>query len=128
MRDRPIGVIILSALVTVTGVIGVLGGLFSILSFGVGFIGSLFGIGEPGGLFAGIYGLVWGLITLFFGYGLWNLRPWARIGALVFQGINLVYAIIALFTPPDFPFFSAILAVVIIWYLTRPSIRAAFRS
>ena len=126
MRNRPVGVVILSALAIVTGIISLCGGLGSIFSFGLGFIGSLFGISEPAGLIPGLYGLLWGGLALFFGYGLWNLRPWARMGTMILQGINLVYAVAAIFTPPHVPWFSAILAVAILWYMTRPSIRAAF--
>jgi len=128
MRNRPIGVTILAVLAIVTGIISFCGGLASVFSFGAGVVGSLFGISDPGGLFSGVYGLAWGLITIFFGYGLWNLRPWARMGTILLQGLNVLYALIALFTPPGVPWFSAILAVVIIWYLTRPSIRASFEG
>ena len=128
MRNRPIGVTILAALAIVTGIVSLCGGLASVFSFGIGVIGSLLGISDPGGLLSAIYGLAWGLITIFFGYGLWNLRPWARMGTILLQGINLFYALIALFTPPEVPWFSAILAVVILWYLTRPSIRASFEG
>ena len=126
MRNRPVGVIILSALAIVTGIISLCGGLGSIFSFGLGFIGSLFGISEPAGKIPGLYGLLWGGLALFFGYGLWNLRPWARMGTMILQGINLVYAVVAIFTPPQVPWFSALLAVAILWYMTRPSIRAVF--
>ena len=128
MRNRPIGVTILAALAVVTGIISLCGGLASVFSFGIGVIGSLLGISDPGGLLSGVYGLAWGLTTIFFGYGLWNLKPWARMGTILLQGINLFYALIALFTPPGVPWFSAILAVVILWYLTRPSIRASFEG
>lgn len=128
MRNRPIGVTILAVLAIVTGIISLCGGLASVFSFGIGIIGSLLGISDPGGLLSGVYGLAWGIITIFFGYGLWNLKPWARMGTILLQGINLFYALIALFTPPGVPWFSAILAVVILWYLTRPSIRASFEG
>ena len=126
MRNRPIGVTLLAALAIITGIFSLCGGFTSIFSFGVGFVGSLFGIGDPGGLGSGIYGLAWGLITILFGYGLWNLRPWARLGTIVLQCINLFYAVIALFTPPHVPWVSAVIAVVIVWYLTRPGVKDSF--
>lgn len=126
MRNRPIGVTILAALAVITGLFALCGGLASTFSFGLGFVGSLFGISEASGLLSGLYGLAWGIITILFGYGLWNLRPWARMGTIILQGINLFYAFIALFTPPGVPWISAIIAVVIIWYLTRPGVRNSF--
>lgn len=126
MRNRPIGVVILAALAIITGIFSLCGGFASIFSFGIGVVGSLFGISEASGLASGFYGLAWGLITILFGYGLWNLRPWARLGTILLQAINLFYAIIAIFTAPSVPWVSAIIAVAIIWYLTRPSIRASF--
>jgi hypothetical protein len=119
-------VAILAALAIVTGIFSLCGGFASIFSFGVGVFGSLLGIGEPGGLGAGIYGLVWGAITILFGYGLWNLRPWARLGTILLQAINLFYAVLALFTPPHVPWISAIIAVGILYYLTRPNVKDSF--
>ena len=126
MRNRPVGVTILAGLAIITGIFSLCGGFASIFSFGIGVFGSLLGIGEPGGLGSGLYGLAWGLITIFFGYGLWNLRPWARLGTILPQGINLFYAVLAIFTPPSIPWVSAIIAVIIIWYLTRPGVRDSF--
>jgi hypothetical protein len=126
MGNRPIGVTVLAVLAIITGVLSICGGLGSFFTFGVGLFSSLFGIGEPAGLGAGLYGLLWGAITIIFGLGLWNLRQWARLGTLLLQVINLLYAFIALFTPPHVPWVSAVIAVAILWYLTRPGVKDSF--
>ncbi len=49
------------------------------------------------------------------GWGLWNLKPWARWGAIVL-------AILGLTNVP----IGTIIGVLILWYLFQPEARAAF--
>lgn len=120
MRNRPIGISVSAVLAVITGLFALCGGLGSFVTFGVGVLGGLVGLGSPAGIGAGLYGLIWGTITILLALALWNLRSWARLGTVLFQAINLFFAFIALFTPPHVPWFSAIIAVFLIWYLTRP--------
>lgn len=127
MRNRPFGVTLLAILAVISGILSICGGLGSFFSFGLGLVGSLLGIGEAGGLGSGLYGLIWGIVTILLGIGLWNLHRWGWLGTIFFQAINLLYALLAIFTPPHVPWISAVISVIIIWYLTRPAVRAAFR-
>ncbi len=127
MRNRPFGVTLLAILAVISGILSICGGLGSFFSFGLGLVGSLLGIGDAAGLGSGLYGLIWGIVTIFLGIGLWNLHRWGWLGTIFFQAINLLYALLAIFTPPHVPWISAVISVIIIWYLTRPAVRAAFR-
>jgi len=70
----------------------------------------LFGIGR--GLF---FCLLFVLAFLLVGIGLWRLWPWARWGAIV----------LAVFSLPAFPIWTAI-GALIIWYLLQDEAKQAF--
>jgi len=58
-------------------------------------------------VFAAAYGAV--------GWGLWNLKPWARLGAIVLAGLGLLSIPI-----------GTIIGGLTLWYLFQPEARAAF--
>jgi hypothetical protein len=49
------------------------------------------------------------------GWGLWTLKHWARMGAIVLAGLSLLSVPI-----------GTIIGVLILWYLFQPEARAAF--
>ena len=49
------------------------------------------------------------------GWGLWNLKPWARIGAIVLAVLSLASVPI-----------GTIIGGLILWYMFQPEARAAF--
>jgi hypothetical protein len=61
--------------------------------------------------------LVLSLPSLIVGYGLWNLRPWARIMGIVLSVLNLL----------NIPFGTA-LALYGFWVLLQPETEALFRQ
>jgi len=87
---RPIGVSILAILIILFGVLVALLGV-------LGLIGSVFLSTLPGGgLFAGVTGiasaivLIIGIILIVAGLGLWNLKMWAWVLAIIVLVIELV--------------------------------------
>ncbi len=76
--------------------------------------------------FLALFSIVFGSIYVITGYGLWTLKEWGRVLAVIICGINAIYGIFVLFTD-----LSAIIYVVvnllIIWYLMRRDIRESFR-
>jgi len=72
----------------------------------------LFGIGT--GLF---FCLLFAIVFLAVGMGLWRLWPWARWGAVVLAVLSL----------PGFPVWTAI-GALIIWYLLTDEAKQAFGS
>ncbi|HPT24977.1 MAG TPA: hypothetical protein PLZ95_01075 [Bryobacteraceae bacterium] len=61
--------------------------------------------------------LVMSLPCLILGYGLMNLRPWARILGLVLSALNLLH----------FPFGTAV-ALYAFWVLLKPETEAMFKN
>ena len=61
------------------------------------------------------------------GYGLWTLKEWSRILAIIICGINTIHGIFMSFMD-----LSAIIYVIInlliIWYLMRRDIKESFRA
>jgi len=108
----------------------IFGGLGVLISFailgGIVAVSSIFGIGgEEELLPIHIIAIVGGIITLFtlllslpallLGYGLLNLRPWARILGLVMSGLSLFHVPI-----------GTALALYSFWVLLKPETEALF--
>ena len=111
MRNRPLGVVILAALVALSGLISMFDAVLDLIS--LDFVDALMAV-------------IWGAVWVFFGLSLWRLRPWARKGTMFLVGLYLVYALAGLFLGLPFNLIMIILSAVIIWYMTRPNIKAAF--
>ncbi|MFQ5342610.1 MAG: hypothetical protein ACE5F6_13790 [Anaerolineae bacterium] len=92
--------------------LGICGVPVGVLSDHRGIVGIVFGLAF--GLFFTIAGAV---ATAVVGWGLWNLRSWARMAAIVL-------AILQLFM---FPLIGTVIGALIIWYLWKdPDALAAF--
>lgn len=84
----------------------------------------------------GIFFLIWGAIEVLIGIGLLKLKNWARIVAIVFAAIGACFQVFGLlgslahFNPVSFIFTLIILGiqVLIIWYLLKPEVKAAFQG
>lgn len=91
---------ILAVLFVVFGVFGVLGAFFSSILFGVlaSIVGASAGEGAPlGGALLGLTGIALSVMlfllalpSIIAGWGLWTLRPWARILAIILGAISLI--------------------------------------
>ncbi|RLF39790.1 MAG: hypothetical protein DRN21_03130 [Thermoplasmata archaeon] len=109
-EDKPSGIVILTILY-VLGALGYLGAGALFVAGG----GFLSGIG--GGVLAaiGAFFIILGLIALLVAYGLWTMKSWARM-------IAIIIAVLMLF---NFPI-GTILGIIILWYLFKPEIKEAF--
>jgi hypothetical protein len=130
--NRPTGVVVIAILYWL--------GAFGLLCMGaimaIGF--SVFGafVNRFGPIVAGL-GVIGGLVFLgigaavaIIGYGLFQLREWARITAIVFAGIGLVLAFLSFLHPFGFGLMGRLFRLgvnaLIIWYLIQPQIRGRF--
>jgi hypothetical protein len=140
---RPTGVTILAILYFIGTCFLALLGIASIA--GMGFLSQMLAqnpnVGPSGaallasaGVVLSIFSFAFALLCGFVGYGLWNLRNWARMVALVLAiigavlaGLGLVWAILR-FSPFTLITAGVRLAinVLIIWYLNQPHVKAAF--
>lgn len=142
---RPVGVTILAVLYFIGALFCVLGG---ILFFVGGGLGALAGAqsGQQGaagmsaligalGAFAGVAFLIIGVIYALLGWGMWKLKNWARIISIVLLVIGAAFQLFGLVT--SFAHFSVFVLVwtlfwlaidvLIIWYLLKPDVKAAFQ-
>jgi uncharacterized membrane protein (DUF2068 family) len=113
--ERPMGVTILAILQIVGGVLGLVLGIMALM------VASLLGI------FGFLLVIVAGVATLFavlgliVGWGLWSLKSWAWMFALIINIINLVLALIS------FDLVSMIIPLIIVIYLQQGEIKRTFR-
>ncbi len=128
---RPVGV-------TILAVIAIIYGIFSLL---LAFLGVI-GIGlEASGLataaikyevgtlaYAAISDAILGILYLVFGIGAFRLKGWAWTTGIVALVLDVVRHIVG-YVISGFGAFSIItgvIALLLIWYLFRPNVRAAF--
>ena len=140
---RPLGVTILAILhfigtagLICLGLLMILGmsffaaALAHAANIGSGGAGIIAGLGVVLAIFMFIGAAISGLI----GWGLWSLKNWARITAMVFAVIGMLGAVAGLmFSLMHFnPFFMttaivrAGIAALIFWYLNQPHVKLAF--
>jgi len=138
--DRPSGVTAMAVVAAIAGVMDILAGLGDI-GVGGGLLTDL-GFGATLDSVMTVVGVILvavGALGVAAGYGLWQLRDWgwqiARIWASVcivvglvgvglsLLGDSLVTEILALIAGSAVP---AILAVIVLWYLYQPHVKAAF--
>ena len=77
---------------------------------------------------AGPYVLASGAVALLLSLGLWKLWSWAWVGTILLQIVALAVAIYEWVTLGSINFWSIGIAILIILYLLRSEIRAAFFS
>jgi hypothetical protein len=118
MERRPDGVTILAvyhwflAALSLLGICGTVCGMFFVI------------VGKEQDILAALFWMVFGLFVAamgvvangLVGWGLWGVKPWARIGAIVLAVLHL----------PGFPI-GTLIGALILWYLlTDPDAKAAF--
>ena len=135
---RPTGVTILAVLAIVYGVFSLLIALLGVLGSalvvsGVGAAAIRFSIGEL--VYATIADVVLGILYLAFGIGAFSLRGWAWTAGVVALVLDALRQILGLFFISGFTATRAVgaaitivIALVLLWYLFRPNVRAAFGS
>ena len=122
MPRRPIGVTIIAVLEAFAGVLLLLGGgaILGITSLMRAYGGA---VGASRGL-ASVLGLLFvvvGLAVIFLAWGIWTGKGWAWMAALVIAVLSLVLHLIS------FNIIGLVINGVVIFYLTRPSVRVYFR-
>lgn len=127
-RSRPLGITIMAIVAAIFGALGLLAGL---ALFGLsGLLGAVGGASVAGqGMMSSLLALVTAVLALAFAYGAWTLKPWAWPLGLAFAAFAVVSGVIGLATG-DTDATSVVIglaiAAVVVWYLLRPSVKAAF--
>jgi hypothetical protein len=133
VRPRPIGVTLLAILFLAAAALWTLGGLAFALAV-VKIPPALNVPAEQAGIVGGVL-IVFGLCALAIGLGLWWLRNWARLAAVVLSALGVGVAIIGLGYAIMYAFsawevgrqaLSIFIRSVILWYLIQPHVKQAF--
>ena len=138
VRQRPLGVTIISTVLAIEGIFEIIVGLLLILGiYALGHTISAHGhtttgtvVNVTGGIFGGI-GLVIGLLTLIFAIGLWTLKRWAFWLTIVIEIISVIRHLLE-FTQPDYNTISIIIGlilpiVILLYFIFDRDVRRAFR-
>jgi len=131
--NRPGGVLIIAILywfaafwMILIGIMLALGAtVFSAMTAGItAMLGGL-------GIAAAIFVLVFGAAFGFEGWGLFTLREWARMVAVVLSVIALVFTVLSFMSPMGITMGGRLVRLAIngaiVWYLNQPQIKAVFR-
>ena len=127
-KTRPTGVTILAALEALGGLVWLLAGAGIMM---VGALMPIFGVGLAMvfGAIAGLMGLVFlifGIIAFVLAYGLFTGRGWAWLWSLIFAVIGIILALFEAMSSLGSGILPIIIYLVIIYYLTRPHVKAFF--
>ncbi|MFZ2361368.1 MAG: hypothetical protein WA040_18645 [Anaerolineae bacterium] len=136
MKTRPTGITILALIYIALAALSL---LWSLTVFGFGGLaatfGSLFGaqsIATTGvnSVVSGTLGIITAIVELIVAFGLWKLRPWAWLLAIIAIGLNVVGGVLGMFSGGLWTFccgvFGLIIPAAILIYLLRPHVRQAF--
>jgi hypothetical protein len=126
-KNRPTGITILAVLQALVGVVWLLVGA------GMMMVGALLPIAVALPMFfgalAGLMGAVFavlGIIALVLAYGLFAGKGWAWLCSLVFAVIGLILGLLGAVDSLGSVILPIIIYLIIIYYLTRPHVKAFF--
>ncbi len=113
--NRPGGVVISAVLVALSGLAVFGSGALQVMS------------GGPA-LFSGMVSLLFGAALLYLAWGLWTLQTWSWTTTLIVEAINGIFSLVGLLSSPGAmsAWLTLAIAVIVIYYLMQPSVRAAF--
>ena len=124
--QRPMGVTILAVLAAIGGVLGVLAGL-ALLALST--TSNDLAIGALSGLLPilALVTIALSVLELVFAYGAWGLKPWAWMLGIVLEVVSIVVYILEFRSSTGTStIVDIVIAGIIIYYLYRPHVRAAF--
>ncbi len=136
MQQRPTGITLLALIYIALAILSL---LWSLFVFGFGGVtatfGTLFGaqnLAASGvnNVVSGTLGIVTAVVELVVAFGLWKLRPWAWLLAIVAVGLNVISGVLGMFNGGLWTLccglFGLIIPAGILIYLLRPEVRKAF--
>ncbi|MER2600254.1 MAG: hypothetical protein ABTQ73_12110 [Caldilineales bacterium] len=127
MKQRPTGITILAILAVIGGILSLCG---SLALFGLSGLGAVSGEVASGatGMLYGVIGLVGAVLYLLFGFGAWQLKPWAWTLGIAGAGLSIVSNVLSLISGASLisVLIGLIIPAIILWYLFRPEIKAVF--
>ncbi len=122
---RPFGITIISILLFISAVIGIIGGIFSVVGTQTGTFNDVL---------VGWFPLAMGVIELILAWGLWTLKPWAYWGTLVVEIVNILIHFFGFLGLPRTHSALAVVSggiisvIIVIYLLVDRHVRRAFQA
>jgi len=123
--QRPTGVTVVAILEVIIGVLYVSEGLLLIAGAKLAGVASSTKLSADVGPFGAII-LVLGLFAILISYGIWTRKRWAWTYAITISALGILTNVTAFFFGLTFSVLGAALALLVIYYLTRPNVKAFF--
>lgn len=112
---RPFGVTVVAMLVTIHGI--------------VAFFQAVAALSLPGvGVATFVLDALFALLLLYLAFSLWTVQPWAWLTTLLIEGLSAFFALVTIVLAPASlgAWVTFVLAALVIFYLSRPGVRAVF--
>ena len=126
-RNAPAGVVVIAILNIIVALLLFLGSLGALLVALA--IGTDPEFGDALSFFFLVTGVILFLMAIaliIMAVGLIKLRPWARTISIVLAWIGGILGILTFLSGNPVPLINVVINVIIIWYLGRPHVKAAF--
>jgi hypothetical protein len=136
MKKRPTGISILFWIYLILGILSL---LWSGIVLGIGglssFFGSIFGMENvlsfgSTSAWSGYVGIITAVVQIIVAFGLASMKKWAWVLAIIAVGLTILQGAAGIFAGGTFVFICGslglILPAIILFYLLRADIRAAF--
>ncbi|MFQ5695682.1 MAG: hypothetical protein ACE5HB_06815 [Terriglobia bacterium] len=88
------------------------------------------GMGDLFFIIAGVFLLLWAVLTAAIAWGLYRWRNWARLLAVAYYLLALLLLVIASFMMPltAMALVNGVIAIVVLFWLLTPGLSAAFKA
>ena len=138
MQKRPTGITVLFWLFLILGIFSL---LWSGMVLGIGglssLIGDLFGLENvlefgSTSAWSGYLGIITAIVQIIVAFGLAAMKKWAWVLAIIAVVLNIIQGVLGIFAGGMFAFICGslglIVPAIILFYLLKPNIRAAFEA
>jgi len=122
LADKPIGVLVLAALIVVLSISAVVVGIqfLSFLLTPMPFSDKLYTV------MLSLVGIGTGGFGIYIAKGLWDLKPWARTTAMLLLGFAFIGSVGGALMGKPAPIVVVLLSMFFIVYLIRPEVKSRF--
>ena len=119
MSERPLGVTIIGILWIISGL------LWLVAAFLGGAALTVIGLGAIGAII-GVILFIIGIIDILLGIGCFKGWGWVWTVGVIFMAINILIGLVTVFSSPATGLVSIVIAVIVLWYLFQPKVKAYF--
>ncbi|MDD1719039.1 MAG: hypothetical protein LUQ25_03170 [Methanoregulaceae archaeon] len=119
MAERPMGVTIIGILWIIAGLLWIFAGIVG------GAVLAVIGLGAIGAALGVIFFVI-GIIDILLGIGCFMGWGWVWTIGVIFMILNLIIGLISLFGSPVTGVITIIIAIIVLWYLFQPNVKAYF--